>query len=66
LVTAIGVTTTPVEVAVALLAAIAPPAPQSARAITASLKPFEVKRVCLFILVFLELDKRPREKPDCL
>jgi hypothetical protein len=61
----IGVTTTLVDDAL-VLAASALPAPHSAKAITASFKPFEVKRVCLFILVFLRLDKRHLEKPDCL
>jgi hypothetical protein len=55
LVTEIGVTTTPVEVAVALLAAMALPAPKTAKATTASLNPFETKRACLFILVFLKV-----------
>jgi hypothetical protein len=59
LVTAIGVTTTPVEVAF-VVAAIALPAPLIARAITASLKPVEVKRECLFIWSSLGLDKRRR------
>jgi hypothetical protein len=49
----IGVMTVVVAVAVALLAAIALPAPQIAKAMAASLTPWAVKREYLFILLFL-------------
>jgi hypothetical protein len=53
---AMGVMTVPVDVAL-VVAAMALPAPKSAKATMASLKPVKAKLECLFILIFLRVDK---------